>query len=111
MRPHHHATNQSHAVKATKGATYFYSNTVPKAAKASMQELEEEVQLVQKFKEVEKVENEVGGLIPDLGCTKIRNSIFFCTIELYQHTKSLVSLGLFPKDEDFKQLKGCMEAL
>jgi len=57
------------------------------------------------------VEDQFGGLILNLGCNRARNSIFFHTLELYWHTKTMVDLGMFPKDEDFRQLKGRMEAL
>jgi hypothetical protein len=110
-KPGHPAATQPCAVKATKDATEFYSDTVLDEAKSAMQALEGKLHIVREFKEVDEVEEEVGGLILDMGCTRTKNSIFFCTIELYWHTKTLVALGLFPKDEDFRQLKGCMEAL
>lgn len=76
-----------------------------------MQTLEEEASLIREFKEANEVDEEAGGLVPGLGCTRTRNSIFFRTVELYWHTKTLVALGLLPKVEDFKQLKGHIEAL
>lgn len=63
------------------------------------------------FKDDEEVDFQVDGLIPNLGCTRTKNSKLLCTMELYWHTKMMVSLGMFPKEEDFLQLKGHMEAL
>jgi hypothetical protein len=76
-----------------------------------MSALEAKVRLVREFKDDEDVEHQVGGLIPDLGCTRSRNSKFFHTLELYWHTKTMVALGMLPKDEDFRQLKHRMETL
>jgi hypothetical protein len=70
-----------------------------------MPTLEEEVKLVREFKEDEEVEHQVGGIIPDLGCTRTRNSKFYRTLELYWHTKMMVALGMLPKEQDFRQLK------
>jgi hypothetical protein len=66
-----------------------------------MHALEAKVKLVREFKEDEEVEHQVGGIILDLGCTRTRNSKFYRTLELYWHTKTMVALGMFPKDEGF----------
>jgi hypothetical protein len=42
-----------------------------------MDALEGETRLVRDFKEDDEVEVEVGGIVPDVGCTRSRNSIFF----------------------------------
>jgi hypothetical protein len=89
----------------------FYEEFVPEEDKATMSALEAEVRLVREFKDDGEVEYQVGGLIPDLGCTRTRNSKFFRTLELYWHTKTMVALGMLPKDEDFRQLKRRMETL
>jgi hypothetical protein len=57
-----------------------------------MPTLEEEVKLVRAYKEDEEVEEQVGGIIPDLGCTRTRNSKFYRTLELNWHTKTMVAL-------------------
>jgi hypothetical protein len=95
--PSHHVVIQSRAAKVAKGAVTSYSNTIPEVAQAAMKELEEEVQLIHEFKEDDEVEKEVGGMVLDLGCTRTHNSIFFRIVELYWHTKSMVSLGMFPR--------------
>jgi hypothetical protein len=50
-------------------------------------------------------------LIPYLGFSWIRNPKFYRTLELYWQTKTLVSLGMLPKDQDFRQLKSRQKAL
>jgi len=67
-----------------------------------MAALEGEAHLVHDFKEADEVEAEVCGIVPKVGCTCSKKSIFFRKIELYWHTKTLVPLGLLPKDEDFR---------
>jgi hypothetical protein len=52
------------------------------------------------FKDDKEVDFHVGGLIPDIGCTRNRNSKFFCTLELYWHMKMMVSLGMLLKEEE-----------
>jgi len=76
-----------------------------------MHALEGEAPLVHEFKEVDEVDKEVGGIIPYVGCTRSKNSFYFWMIELYWHIKTLVALGLLPKDEEFRQIKGRMEDL
>jgi hypothetical protein len=89
----------------------LYEESVPEEDKAKMAELEEEVRQIRQFQEDEEVEAQLGGFIPDLGCTKSRNSKFFRTLELYWHTKTLVAIGMLPKEQDFRQLKSRQEAL
>jgi hypothetical protein len=79
--------------------------------KVSMSALEDEVLLVHEFKEDSEVDLKVGRVIPDLGCTKTRNSKFFHTLELCWHVKTMVALDMLPKDEYFHQLKARMEML
>jgi hypothetical protein len=57
------------------------------------------------------VEEQVGGIILDLGYTRTKNSTFFRTLDLYWHTNTMVALGMFPKDQHFRQLKQRMESL
>jgi hypothetical protein len=80
----------------------FYADFVPEKEKSTMKVLEEEVRLTLEFKDDEKVEFQLGCLIHDLGRTRTRNFKLFCTLELYWHTKSMVALGILPKEEDFR---------
>jgi hypothetical protein len=64
-------------------AVEFYQEFVPEEDKATITMLEAEVKLTREFKYDEDVDHRVGGLIPDLGCTKTRKSKFFQTLELY----------------------------
>jgi hypothetical protein len=73
--------------------------------------LEVEVRLVMKFKDDEEIEQQVGGLISDLSCTRTHSSKFFYTLELYWHIKTMVALGMFPKDEYSPKLKHRVETL
>jgi hypothetical protein len=58
---------------------YFYEDFFLVEDKATMSTLEAEVHLIREFKDDELVELQVGGLIPDLGCTIIRDSKLFFT--------------------------------
>jgi hypothetical protein len=84
---------------------------VPAEDKATMSALEVEVCLACEFKEDVEVDFQVGGVILELGCSRTKNSKFFHTLELYWHVKTMVALGMLPKDEDFFQLKSIMEML
>jgi hypothetical protein len=95
----------------TKFVANNYSSYVLVDAQTVMDALEDEAQLVREFKDVEEVETEVGDIILKVGCTRTRNYVFFGTVEIYWHIKTLFSLGLLPKDEDFRKLEGRMEAL
>ena len=97
--------NQSRVSKAAKKADKFNKDFIPATEKLTMQNLEDEVRLVHEFKEDEEVEDQIGDLIQGLGCTRTKNFIFFHTLELYWCTKTMVALGMLPKDGDFKQLK------
>jgi hypothetical protein len=77
----------------------FYHDFLPKEDQATIPALEVEVKLVREFKEDEEVEQYVGGIISYLGCTRTHNSKIFKTLELYWHTKTMVALGILPKDE------------
>jgi len=58
--------------------------------------------LIREFKEDEEMEFQVGGIIhDDLGCTRTKKSKFLYTLEIYWHTKTMVALGMLPKEEDF----------
>jgi hypothetical protein len=94
----------------TAKAAEFYHQFVPPDDKATMPALEE-VRMVWAYKEDEEVEEQVSGIITDLGCTRTRNSKFYRTLKLYWHTKTMVALGMLPKDQDFRQLKQRMESL
>jgi hypothetical protein len=98
-------------VKATIDASKLYEESVPEENKAKMPELEDEARQMRWFKEDEEVEEQLGSFIPNLGCTRSRNSIFFQTLELYWHTKTLVAIGILPKEQDFRHLKSKQEAL
>jgi hypothetical protein len=89
----------------------FYEDYVPEADKAKMTELEEEVCQIKEFHDDEEVEAQVGSFIPDLGCTQTRNLKFYITLELYWHTKTMVAMGMLPKEQDLYQLKSRQEAL
>jgi hypothetical protein len=104
-------TQPSRIEKAIIDAVELYEEIVPEADKVKMVQLEEEVRVTRQFQDDEDVEALLGGLIPDLGCTQSRNSKFFQTLELYWHTKTLVALGMLPKEQDFHQLKRRHEAL
>jgi hypothetical protein len=84
---------------------------VPEEDQATIPSLEVEVRLVHEFKDDEEIEQLVGGLILDLGCTRIRNSKFLRTLELYWNTKTMVALGMLSKEYEFSQLKHIMETL
>jgi hypothetical protein len=96
-----------------RDATKFYAYFFPEEDKVTMQGLEEEVFLTREFKDDEEVEFQVWGLIPnlDLGCTRTMNSKFFRTLELYWHMKTMVALGMIPKEEGVCHLKGRLKAL
>jgi len=68
---------------ATIDATDYYETYFPEDDKVAMSALEDEVRVVCEFKEDSKVDLQVGREIPDLGCTRTRNSKFFHTLELY----------------------------
>jgi hypothetical protein len=87
-------TTHSRVVRAVKVATDFYISFVPVDAQITMDALERETRMVRDFKYDDEVEAEVGGIVLNVGCTRSRNFIFFRTVELYLHTKTLVALGL-----------------
>jgi hypothetical protein len=82
-------------------AAKFYEDYVPEVDKAIMIELEEEVHQIREFHDDDEVEAQVGSFILDLGCTRTRNSKFYRTLELYWHTKTMVAMGMLPKEKDF----------
>jgi hypothetical protein len=82
-KPHSPSVRSSHAAKVVVVVVEFYEDFVPEEEKATMSSLEAEVHLIMEFKDDEEVKFQVGGLIPDLGCTRTRNSKLFCTLELY----------------------------
>jgi hypothetical protein len=100
-----------HEAKAVVEDTEFYHQFVSPDDKSTMSTLEEEVRMNRTYKENKEVEEQVGDIIPNLGSTKTRNSKFYRTLELYWHTKTMVALGMLPKDQDFRQLKQRMETL
>jgi hypothetical protein len=112
MRPSHpHSAQPSLQKKASIDAIEFYEDYVPEPDKAKMIKLEEEVRQIRYFHDGDEVEAQVGSFIPDLGCTRTRNSNFYKTLELYWHTKTMVAMGMLPEEQDFHQLKSRKEAL
>jgi hypothetical protein len=101
----------SRVAKEALEATENYENIMPEDDKVSMSALKDEFFLVHEFKEDVKVDFQVRGMITELIFFKTRKSKFFHTLELYWHVKTMVSLKILPKDEDFHQLKGRMEML
>jgi len=79
--------------------------------KATMSNIEEELRMVQDYKEENEVEEHVGGIILDLSCPRNMNYKFYRNMELYWNTKAMVAMGMLPKDHDFRQLKKSMESL
>jgi hypothetical protein len=53
-----------------------------------MQTLEEEVKLIRAYWEDEVMDEKVGEITPDLGCSKNRGIKFHQTVELYWNTKT-----------------------
>jgi len=74
---------------------------VPKEDKEIMSSMEVEVCLAREFKEDVEVNFQVGGVIRELDCSRTKNPKFLHTPELYWHVKTMVALGMLPKDEDF----------
>jgi len=96
----------SRAAKVDVVITKFYHDFVgPEDDQATMATLESKVKLVKEFKDDEEVEQQVGGIISDLGCTRTHKSKFYRTLELYWHTKKMVALEMLPKDEDLLPTK------
>ena len=79
----------------------FYKEYVPEVDKVKMNDLEEEVRLLKEFHDEEEVEAQIGSLIPDMGFSRTRNSKFYRTLELYWKTKTLVAMGMLPKEKNF----------
>lgn len=69
-KPRLSLVSSSHGAKAGIARTDFYWDFVPQEDHATMPTLEVEVKMVREFKDDEEVEYQVGGIIPDLGCTK-----------------------------------------
>jgi hypothetical protein len=108
---HPHPTQPSHAVKDAIDTTKFYEDYVPEEDKARMTDWRMKFHQIREFHDDEEVEAQVGSFIPDLGCTRTHNSKFYRTLELYWHTKTMVAMGMLPKEQDFQQLKSIQEAL
>jgi hypothetical protein len=98
-------------MKDNNGSNKAYAEYVLDVDKGKMAELEEDVQQLREFQDDEEIEAQIGDLIMDFGCSHSRNSKFFQTLELYWQTKTLVALGMLPKEQDFRQLKARQEAL
>jgi hypothetical protein len=73
--------------------------------------VEEEVQMVHEHREDTEVDEEVGDLVLDLGCTRNINTKFNRTIELYLHVKTMVALRMIPKEKEYRKLIQRLEAL
>jgi hypothetical protein len=58
-----------HTTKVVVDAADFYHHFVLQEDRDSMPTLEDEVRLVRAYKEDEEVDKQVGGIIPDFGCT------------------------------------------
>lgn len=73
----------SNAAKEVMTTTKFYEDFFPKEDKDTMSGLEAKVCFIREFKDDEEVDFQVDGLIPNLGCTRTKNSKLLCTMELY----------------------------
>jgi hypothetical protein len=76
-----------------------------------MDSIEEDVRIVHVYREDAEVDEEVGGIVPDLGCTRNKDAKFNRTVELYWHVKIVVALGMLPKEKEYMKLIQCLEAL
>jgi len=50
-------------------------------------------------------------MVANLGFSRYRDTKFYKKLELYWHTKTMVSQGMFPKYLDYRQVKQQLEAL
>jgi len=65
-----------------KAATTHYQSSVLIVAKESMQSLEEEVKITRAYREDDVVDDEVGEVIPNLGCSRNKDTKFHRTMEM-----------------------------
>jgi hypothetical protein len=52
-----------------------------------MPTLEEDARIVHAYQEDEEVDAKVGDIIPEIRCTRMRESKFYKTLELYWHIR------------------------
>jgi hypothetical protein len=100
-KPHSHSVKPSQAVKASIDVVEFYDDFVLGEYKAKMQEIEVEVLQMREFQEDTDVEFQVGGFIPNLGCTRTINLKFYHTLELYWYIKPWWPLVCLPRNDSF----------
>jgi hypothetical protein len=99
------------AALAAEAASAHYQHSVLSAAKEATSLVEEEVRLAHACREDDEVDEQVGDIVPDLGCTRNRDTKFHRTVELYWHVKTMVATGMLPKEHDYKKLIQRLEDL
>jgi hypothetical protein len=92
-----------HVANIVVGVIDFYHKFVSLDNKATMSSLEE-VRMVQANKEDEEVE-QVGGIIPNLGCTRTKNSKYYKTSEFYWHDEEVEQVGSIIPNLGFTRTK------
>lgn len=68
-----------------------YQFEVDPSDKEAMQALEAKVRARRAQIGDEAVDGQVGDIVPDLGCTRNRDTKFHCMMELYRHVKAMVA--------------------
>ena len=63
-----------------------------------MDVFEEEVKLVRAYFEYNEVERQAQRIFLELSFSRYRDFHFYRNLELYWHTKTMVALGMCPKD-------------
>ena len=84
----------NYGAKDVMEATNFYNINVSDGEQVAIDVVEGGVKLIRAYEEDDKLEMKLEGIIPDLGCTCTKNSQFYKTLELYWHTKSMVTMGM-----------------
>jgi hypothetical protein len=92
-------------------ATTHYHNYVSPSTQETMHPIEGEVKIIRAYQDDEEIDRQVGDIILDLGCTRNRDTKFHHTIELYWHTKTMVSQAQLPNEKYYMQLCQRLEAL
>jgi hypothetical protein len=87
----------------TEEATTHYQDSVSPAAKETVLALEEEVRLSEAYQDDNDVDEKVGEIIPDLDCSRNRDTKFHGIMELYWKAKTMVARGMFPKEQDHRK--------
>jgi hypothetical protein len=89
----------------------LYEDYIPKTYKIKMEEKEEEFLQLRQFHDDEDFEAHIGRLNPYMGFSHTRSSKLYRTLELYWKTKTLVFMGLLPKEKYFRKMKNRHKAL